>query len=207
MRMTRSLFTGLLLALLGGLAACTIMPAADPTEGRLFMLDAMPAPAASPGNGKLTLLVSTPRGHAGYETANMAYVDQQHTLSYFSKSHWADAPSRMLTPLLVRTLEQSGDFKAVAQAPSPALAQLRLDSELTQLHQDFTQKPSRVRLTLRVQLIALGSGEVIAGSSISHEVAAASDTPYGGVIAANQALVQVLADVRQLCHQQVAGIE
>ena len=181
------------------LPACAIMPRPDPGQ-HLYRLDAglETAPVAAAGE---TLVIGTPRGHAGYETVNMAYVDRPYGLGYFSESHWVDTPGRMLAPLLTQALETSGLFKAVIQAPSPARARYRLDSELIRLHQDFTQTPSRARITLRVQLIDLASGKVIGSATLDEQARADTETAYGGVQAANRALVRLLRRLRGFCRE------
>jgi cholesterol transport system auxiliary component len=87
----------------------------------------------------------------------------------------------------------------VVQAPSAAAAELRLDSELVRLAQDFTVKPSRVRLTLRVELIDTAARRVLAARELDEVEPAASDDPYGGVAAANRALGRLLGRLGELC--------
>jgi cholesterol transport system auxiliary component len=110
----------------------------------------------------------------------------------------------MLAPLLVQALEQSGGFRAVVQAPSLAAADLRLDSELVRLQQDFGAKPSRVRITVRAQLIDVNTRRVLATAQFDETEAAPSDDPYGGVLAANRALGRVLERLATFCAETPA---
>ena len=132
------------------------------------------------------LEVSAPRAWPGFDTAQMAYVRKPHELDYFATNRWADTPSRMLGPLLARALEQTGGFRAVVQAPSIVAADLRLVTELVRLQQNFATQPSRVEITLRVQLIDVRGRRVLATRDVRGDRKRAERDAYGGVIAANR---------------------
>jgi cholesterol transport system auxiliary component len=105
----------------------------------------------------------------------------------------------MLAPLLARALEASGRFRAVTQAPGAVAADVRLDTELVRLRQDFGQRPSRVALALRVQLVDLATGRVSAAAELEEFEDAATEDAYGGVVAANRALQRILGRVADFC--------
>jgi cholesterol transport system auxiliary component len=134
----------------------------------------------------------------------MLYVKRPHQLQAFAHSEWVDAPARMLAPLLVRALERSGAFAAVADAASGVAAELRLETELVQLQQEFTGHPSRVRLVLRVQLSEVRSRRVRGVQEIEILEDAPSEDPYGGVVAANRAVEKALAAVASFCSEHAA---
>jgi len=197
-KMPKLLLTGAASLLL---TACSALPGSKPIELNSYTLDALPAITKSEHRSEQTLLVTLPRAQAGYDTPRMAYVQRAHALSYFAKHRWADAPSRMLATLMVQTLENSGQFHAVALAPSPASADLRLDTELVALHHDFTQQPSRAVITLRAQLIDRSTGEIVATRLFNQSEASDSETPYGGVAATNRAVKRVLVELAEFCSQ------
>ena len=136
--------------------------------------------------------VNVPRATPGFDTPRIAYVERPYAIDYFSRSEWADTPARMLGPLLARTLEESGAFRAVVLAPTSVRADLRLDVELVRLQQDFTVKPSRADLALRVQLVDVTAQRVLATRVIEETEPAATQDAYGGVAAANVALRRAL---------------
>ena len=145
----------------------------------------------------LTLEVSAPRSSPGFETDRMAYVQRAYELDYFASNRWADAPSRMLGPVLARALEESGGFGAVVQAPSTVSADVRMVTELVRLQQNFETRPSRIEITLRVQLIDVRTGRLLGTRVFEATENAPSDDPYGGVTAANVALQRILEQVVQ----------
>lgn len=152
-----------------------------------------------------TILLSMPHAAAGFETSQIVYVRQMFQLEYFSLSQWVAPPTAMLLPLMSHALERTGDFKAVLQSPSRGNGQLRLDLEIIRLQQEFFKSPSQVHFTLRAHLIDAASRRVIAWQEFDAAVAAPSEDPYGGVVAANQVarlLVDQVADFCVRTHRQ-----
>jgi cholesterol transport system auxiliary component len=157
--------------------------------------------------GESVLLVTRPRAHPGFESSRMAYVRKAHELEYFSRNQWVDTPEKMLAPLLVRAFETSGAFAAVSLATGGITAQLRLDSEIVRLQQDFTSVPSSVRFTLRAQLIDVAGRRILATREFDIVENAASDAPYGGVVAANRAVHRALSDAAGFFAAQAKGFK
>jgi cholesterol transport system auxiliary component len=135
----------------------------------------------------------------------MLYQRRPLALEAFAFHEWVDTPARMLAPLLVRALQDSAAFRVVLLAPSSALAGWRLETELLRLHQDFTVRPSQLRLGLRAVLLDVASRQVVAWREFEFAVAAADDGPVAGVQAAHQATVQLAQAVAHFCDEQAAA--
>jgi cholesterol transport system auxiliary component len=146
-----------------------------------------------------TLLVSVPRAVAGFDSKRIIYLRQAHKLEYFADSQWVDTPARMLSPRIVAILEKRGAFRAVVHSPGSASGDLRLDTEIVLLQQEFDGLPSRVRFVLRSSLVEDASRHVIATREFEAVVNATSDDPYGGVLAANQAVDAILNELADFC--------
>lgn len=181
------------------LAGCINLPAQKLEQPRLYRLDAQLAiqPASTPST--LVLAVSLPRAQPGTDSAGMAYVQLAHELDYFVGSRWIDTPARMLEPLLLQALAQSGSFRAVVSNVGTIAADLRLDSEWIRLQQEFDTRPSRAHLTLRVQLVNLRSMQVLATQEIDEVEPVEGENAYAGVVAANRALQRALQRVTVFC--------
>ena len=196
--------TALALLLAGG---CSVLsPTAATRPPALYALDLKPAlarPAARAASAP-TLVVTEPRAAAGFDSPRMIYLRQPHQLEYFANSEWVDAPARMLAPLLVAALD-AGAFRAVWYAPSAARGDWRLDTELVQLQHEFAAQPSQVRMVLRAYLVDDANRRVLASRQFEAVVPAPSEGPYGGVIAANEAARQLLADLAAFCAAEVAA--
>jgi cholesterol transport system auxiliary component len=174
-------------------AGCTALPSPKIEEPVLHVLDAKPVITRAQVARELVLEVGVPRAAPGFDTAALLYVQKPFVLDAFATHRWVDAPARMIGPPLTHALEQTGYFRAVVPAPTGVPADLRLDTELVRLQQNFMTRPSRVELSLRFRLLDLRGRRVVAARVVDVDVAAASDDPDGGVVAANTALARALA--------------
>lgn len=188
------------------IAGCVGLAPPKAEEMNVYMLDATVSGGRRLADNSLVLVVNVPRAQPGYEAPKMVYVSQQHELGFFATNRWADAPARMLAPLLVQSLENGAGFGAVVQAPTAAAGDLRLETELIRLQQEFIAAPSRVRLALRVQLIAVRDRRVLATRQFEETERATTDDPYGGVLAANRAVLRVLAQVVEFCASETKNM-
>jgi len=181
------------------LAACSVLPAPKVVSQNIYVLEAGPVIPAAQAKRDLVLAVSVPRALPGFDTPQMAYVQQPYELNYFVTSRWADTPARMLEPIIAQAMLQTQSFRAVVQPSGAIPADVRLDVELVRLQQDFTTRPSRVQLTLRAQLIDVRGRRLLAAQQFDEQETAASDDAYGGVAAANRLLQRVLGKLAEFC--------
>ncbi len=189
------------LGLLGGCGSLLPKPPPAPSSFALDEDPLPPTPAATPAATAPTLIVSTPRAAAGFDSTRIVYLRKAHELEAFAFSQWVDTPALMLAPLVARAIERTGAFRAVLRAPTAATGEMRLDTELLRLQHDFTIPPSRVRLTLRAVLIDSATRRVIARREFDASVPSASEDAYGGVVAANRAVRTVMAELAAFCVQ------
>lgn len=191
------------LACAGLLAACTGLQPQPALEQKTFLLEA--GPAANPPHpiADLIIEVDMPRARAGYDSDQMAYTRRAGEIEYFTRSRWADTPAHMLAPALAQALEASGAFRTVVRAPSPVSGNLRLDTELIRLQQDFSVHPSRVDIAVRALLIGRSPAGVLASAQFEEVEPAPSNDPYGGVIAANRALSRLVGRIAEFCAAQL----
>jgi cholesterol transport system auxiliary component len=200
-RASHTALPGALCAVAVGLSACVSLGPAKPSTRYELQALFEGQPVAGPGPA---LVVAQPTAAPGFDGPRIVYVKRPHELEFFSRSEWVDTPARMLAPLLVRALERSGAFASVAEARSATAAGLRLEAEIVRLQQEFTERPSRVRVTLRIQLSELPSRRVLGAREIEAVEEAPSDDPYGGVVAANRAVRRVLDEIVAYCGERVA---
>lgn len=162
-----------------------------------------PRPATGAGAAAV-LLVQVPAAAPGFDSARIIYTRQPHRLEYFAQSEWVDSPARMLAPIMVSVLDHSGTFRSVVLAPSAALGDLQLDTQLLRLQQEFGAARSQVRLSLRAQLIDTRSRRVLATRDFEHTAPSASEDAAGGVAAAQRAAHAVLRDLSDWCREVAA---
>lgn len=193
----RILCAGLCLFALG---ACEALKPTATAHPAYYALDnvqsAAPVtmPVAAP-----TLIINPPHATAGFSSPRIIYVREAHKLEYFAQSEWVDPPARMLAPLLVAATANTGAFRAVVLTPSAAAGDLRLDTEIIRLQHEFGTLPSRVRFTLRANLVNNKTREVLAWREFDTSIPATSEDAYGGVVAANRAVATVLDNLSAFC--------
>lgn len=200
----------LLLSLLGGCGA--LKPVSTPPPA-FYALDSARSEATAPvvksrrwrdGNPAPTLIVNPPHAAAGFDSKRIIYVREPHQLEYFAHSEWVDTPARMIVPLIVAAVENSGAFRAVVLTPSAATGDLRLDTEIMRLQQDFSRQPSQVRFTLRAYIVDNTTRQVLAQGEFDATVPAAGDDPRSGVRAANRAVHEVLESLAGFCSESAS---
>ena len=197
-----------LLALLGGCSA--LSPTATP-QPFFYSLDnvRLEAPVttkttATQSVSRPTLIVNPPHAASGFDSKHIIYIRKAHTLEYYAHSEWNDTPARMIAPLIVAAVENSGAFRAVVRTPSAAAGDLRLDTEIIRLQLDTVSTPSQVRFTLRAYLVNNSSRDVLAWREFDETVAVTSEDPYGSVVAANHAVQNALGKLAGFCAEATA---
>jgi cholesterol transport system auxiliary component len=152
-----------------------------------------------------TLLVLAPETSPVYATTQMAYAIRPYEIAYFSRTEWGETPQQMMHPLLVQTLQKAGSFSAVVTPPFMGRHTHALRTEILALQQDFSSEPATLRLTLRVQLVAQPTQQVIATKEIDVSEPIRERTPHGGAVAANDATAKALKEVAEFVHAKVDG--
>jgi cholesterol transport system auxiliary component len=173
---------------------CALVPP-EKAEIRKELLNTIPLdlPRKKPGTG--TLLVFPPETRPAYDTLRIAYTTAPYQLAYFSRHEWAETPSQMLQPLLIKTLENLHFFRAVLTPPYAAPYSHALRVQVLDLTQDFTSEPAAVQLSLRLQLSEGASNRVISTKEITLREPMQKKNPESGVAAANDAVAKALREI------------
>ncbi len=201
-------FTWIGAILLLGMGACALPDALRQREApQVYILD-LPrkqtvAPPASAGQ-KPKIAVPVPQAWPGFVSVGIAYTRTPNLIEYYSRSEWVDTPAQMVGPLLVRTVEDSGQFSAVVVPGGSVLTDLRLDTEIVKMQQEFSgASPSIGRVVLRAQLIDLRTVEILATRTFQATAPAPTDDPAGAVAAMNHALSIVFDQILDYCEEFV----
>jgi len=150
-----------------------------------------------------SLLVSLPEAVSGYQTEQMLYIKKPYELSVFAHSAWISSPANMLYPLIVESLQNSYYFTAVASGSYADKTDYRVDTQLLSFQQNFLVKPSQMELRAKVVLTHVEDNRVIASRIINERISCPQDSPYGGVLAANQATRQFTAKLSDFVIEHV----
>lgn len=141
------------------------------------------------------LLVSNPTSASPYQSRDMLYISKPYQLSQFARHAWVSSPADMLAPLLVQTLQNSGRFHAVVSSPYVGSVDLRLDTKLLALYQEFYGEQNQVVLEVEASLIDVAESRLLKSQLFCARVNTRENTPYGGVVAANAAVEEILKQI------------
>lgn len=189
---------------------CSVLHSKQPLNITYYSLDAIENKAQadqhlSQNNTLPTLIIHMPNAAAGFDTRRMAYTRSLHQLEYFARNEWIDTPARMVQPLMISAIEKTLSFNAVIPKLAAAKTDLRLESEILSLLQDFHTKPSTIRFNIRATIINNATGKIIALREFDEVVVAVSDDPIGGVKAANEAVNIALKKLSVFCAEAAAN--
>jgi cholesterol transport system auxiliary component len=192
----------LLLSAVCWLAAggCTLLPNGEAQPVRTYVLTLEPSasnpwPSCASSNG--ALLVTLPREQAGFNTTGIAYLQRPHEIKYYAYNEWAEPPSRLLVPLLVQGMEKTNCWVTVAQPATAVRADYRLDTEILNWQQEFVSDSSRVRLSVKAQLVDTQKREVLSARRFEIVEAAPTDDAYGAVVGMNRAAARLLKEIAE----------
>lgn len=197
-------FKSLLIALsLSLVTGCSILSPADyPAQ---YLLSPNTLPAVQLDLQGPTLLVAQPQAAAALNTTAQLYLPTPYQVLSYRNSEWFAPPAALLLPLLVRYLEATDHFSAVLSEPISSISgELRLDTELLALQQEFFTTPSQVRIQLRAQLLNLRRQTILGVQTFEVVVPAPTEDALGGVQATQQALEQLLKDLARFAAEAVS---
>ncbi|MGC3973397.1 MAG: ABC-type transport auxiliary lipoprotein family protein [Nitrospira sp.] len=186
------------LVMAAGAATACGLPRSEVNPIRTFVLMSPDAnegsglPVAQAG-GHGVLVVGVPQAAPGFEQPRMAYLRRPSEVSYYAIHVWADTPSRMVMPLVVRSLESSGLWQVVVPMPTGIRGDYQLDLSGLLVQQEFLRQPSRSRVQVRAHLLDVKAQRVMGARNFEALEPAQTEDAYGGVLAANRAVATVLA--------------
>jgi len=191
----RLIFT---IATVAALTACSLPGPAQQTEKQYFVLQDQGVSTPVPGAVSkpcFSLRITTPASAAGLNTTRMAYSTEPSRMDYFAYHEWIAPPAKMIASLMETRLQAAGLFSAVMVGSPDVRTDLRLDSEVQVLQQDFSSKGDTLNLTIRVNLVEVKTRTLLGARTFSYREAADAENAEAGVAAANRAVNRFMADL------------
>ncbi len=136
----------------------------------------------------------------------MAYSTEPNRLDYFAYHEWIAPPAKMIASLMESRLQASGLFSAVLAGSPDVRTDLRLDSELQVLQQDFTGDESTLNFTIRVNLVEVQSRTLLGSETFDYQEPAGGNAE-AGVVAANRAVDRYLDELTGFLDASVKNLE
>lgn len=181
------------------LLSCSIFSPVPVESQNKYVLNSLPSSYIKKSHRAITLMVTEPDTKSFYNTRLMAYTTSPYQIAYFAKSTWISEPADMLQPLIIQALQNTHHYHAVI---SPAVAgryQYRLNTQIEELLQDYTHVTAILRFTIRADIVRALDNKVIATKRFVVIQPILQRSPYGGVLAANQATAEILRQLTQFC--------
>ena len=175
-------------------AGCTLFSPVN-IDTKKHVLNNIPLDLPSEKTHSATLLVLVPETTPVYATTQMAYSTQAYQIAYFSKNEWAETPSQMIQPLIVKTLRNTHYFSEVLSPPHFGRHTFALHVEILELKQDFTSEPATLQLAMRIYLSREATNQIVATKELSIREPMSERNPYAGVVAANEAMPKLLREL------------
>ena len=144
-----------------------------------------------------SLFVSPPEALRGYDSVKMNYSTIPFEVKSFAHHAWLGSPASMIHPLLTQSFQNSGYFRAVSSGIYSDKTDYRLDTQLLMLQQNFMTHPSQLFLVMKLVFNDVKQTRVVASKIFQYRIPCPTDTPYGGVLAANEAVKRFTADAVQ----------
>jgi len=163
-----------------------------------YILEKVPENIPLRANHHVILGVTIPSTSPVYNTTDMIYSTYPYQVASFAKNSWVATPPQMLQPLIVRTLQNTHYFAAV-KTTVMGKSDYILNTELLELQQDFKRNPSVVRVRIRADIVRAATNQLVRSKEFDVVEPAPQNSPYGGVIAANQATAEALAQLAWFC--------
>lgn len=141
------------------------------------------------------LEIRSPLPAPGFATARMVYQRNEFQNEAFAYAAWVDTLPSMVRAALIEAFDQSSRFGSVVAAPSPEQADYRLESSGLYVIQRFDGRDSEVEVSMRVRLVGVADRELRGARRFSVVKPTPTADPEGGVVAANEALTALLAEL------------
>ena len=184
----------ILIACVAFFSGCTLFSPVN-TDTKKYVLNNIPLDLPSEKTHSATLLVLLPETMPGYATTQMAYSSEAYQIAYFSKNEWAQTPSQMNQPLVVKTLRDTHYFSEVLSPPYFGRHTFALGIEILELKQDFASEPAMLQLAIRIDLSREATSQVVATKELSVREPMSQRNAYAGVVAANEAMPKLLREL------------
>lgn len=180
------------------ISSCSLPGNPRSTQKEVFILQAeqiSPRPGSLASRPCLSLRISQPESAPGLNTARMAYRTETNRIDYFAYHEWVASPASMMASLMEDRLDESGMFGSIVSGSSDIRTDLRLDSHVLSLYQDFTGETSAILLSAKVNLIDVSGRTLMNSKKFSYRVPANERNAESGAVAANRAAGHFLDDL------------
>jgi ABC-type uncharacterized transport system auxiliary subunit len=139
------------------------------------------------------LLVAPTASNPFYDTQSLAFSRAPDQRAHYQLTAWTQRPGPRFTELLIRRLERTGAFQAVAAATTGVTGELILECRLEEFYFDASGQPGRVRIELSAQLVDPIRRAIVARQRFVHDVVT-RDESVANVVETSSRVTTALLD-------------
>jgi len=181
------------------MSGCSLLSTVPTHTQNTYIIKTLPPVQTKKTRRPITLLVRMPNTRAFYDTNLMAYSTKPYQIDYYAKSTWLDRPGSLLQPLIIQSLQNTHYFHAVTSPSAGGDYQYSLTLQIETFLQDYTHGHAVFRLVAHANVIRSSSNRIMATKEFVINQPMLQASPYGGVVAANQATANMLRQLTRFC--------
>ena len=133
------------------LAACSILPKAEPIQ--VYLLPGHSTPASQTATVNWSLRLNTPQASQALNTSRIAVLPQGNAFSTYTGSSWSDPAPRLLRNHLLDAFHADGRITALSSDDDNLQADLQLGGELQAFQSEYQNDQVSVLIRLQARLI------------------------------------------------------
>jgi len=150
-----------LLALLGPLTACSVLP--EPQQVSVYRLPSSPGQVRATGpHLERALRIATPKADRMLGSARIAVVPSGNRISSYEGARWSDDAPTLLRDRLIEAFREDGRIAAVSSDDNHLYADLELFGDLRAFQAEYAGGQPQVQVSLDVNLVHSTSRRILA---------------------------------------------
>ncbi len=197
-RMIHPAFPIFIAAALISITTCSLPGPSQQPQKQYFVLQdtGVSTPVSGPASNPCrSLRISTPGSAPGLNTARMAYSTAPNRLDYFAYHEWLAPPAKMFVSMMESRLQAAGLFSVILVNSPDIRTDLRLDSEVQFMQQDFTGSGYTYNLAIRATLVEVKTRSLLGSETFRYNETAAGGDAEAGADTANRVANRFLDDL------------
>lgn len=146
--------------------------------------------------GTKVVRLAEPRAALGLDSERIQVQEKDGSLTFVRKAAWIEEPGKMLIPLLLRGLEDTGKFRAAIDSHSSAAADYEFETTLEKftLVQAADNGNAHIEVVLRFILVRKGDDRVLSSRLVTANESVDALHMSHVIAAFNKALTRVWRD-------------
>ena len=178
-----------------GVGGCVPELKSDAPPLQIYVLNPAPATAQAGEVLAVHLAIASPRAAPGLDTDRIVLIRRAREMDYYAGSRWADKAPRVVQDWLIRGFQDRAVVRSVGAEPLRGERNYLLRIVVQDFQAEYREARAKpvVRVRLAVQLLDMGSRNLVAGFHSEQRIEASANT-LGAVLDAFDEALGAVAD-------------